>query len=189
MSLEITLARTDADIYQILELQRRNLKSNFDINNLPTDGFVTVHHTFELLKSMNDAAPHIIAKDEAKVVGYALTMLESFRTKIPVLVPMFEMFETLTYRAKPLTAFRYYVMGQICIDEAYRGIGIFDKMYRKHQEELSKRFDLCVTEVSERNRRSIRAHERVGFETIHTYEDAMDAWCVMVWDFTLGKSR
>lgn len=185
MNIQFAVAQTDDEIKQILDLQSRNLKSNFDSNNLPTDGFVTVHHNFELLKSMNDAAPHIIAKDEAKVVGYALTMLESFRTKIPVLLPMFEMFEKLTYREKPLTSFRHYVMGQICIDEAYRGIGIFDKMYLKHKEELSKRFDLCITEVSEKNPRSIRAHERVGFETIHTYKDATDVWCVMVLDYTI----
>jgi hypothetical protein len=32
-------------------------------------------------------------------------------------------------------------------------------------------YDLCVTEIATRNRVSVRAHARVGFETLSTYRD------------------
>ena len=63
-------------------------------------------------------------------------------------------------------------MGQICIADGYRGTGIFDGLYRTMGETYGDRFDLTVTEVADRNGRSLRAHARVGFERLLTYPDA-----------------
>jgi L-amino acid N-acyltransferase YncA len=74
-------------------------------------------------------------------------------------------------------------MGQICVDKAYRGKGVFELLYQKHREIFEKSYDFIVTEISTRNTRSLRAHEKVGFKTIHTYRDSMDEWNVVVWDW------
>ncbi len=74
-------------------------------------------------------------------------------------------------------------MGQICISEAFRGQGIFEKLYLKHKEIYSGKFDICLTEVSVRNKRSMKAHERVGFQTIHTFKDKTDDWNILLWDW------
>jgi hypothetical protein len=52
-------------------------------------------------------------------------------------------------------------------------------------EAYRNRYDFTVTEIAERNTRSIRAHERVGFRTLHTYHDerAAEVWRVVVLDF------
>ena len=60
-------------------------------------------------------------------------------------------------------AFRYILMGQVCVAKDYRGQGVFEGLYRKMQERMAPYFDLIVTEISERNARSLRAHEKVGF--------------------------
>ena len=80
---------------------------------------------------------------------------------------------------------QYYAMGQICVAEGYRGMGIFDGLYAKHKENLSARFELCVTEIAKRNTRSLAAHKRVGFEIIHEYYDTIypELWEVVAWDF------
>jgi ribosomal protein S18 acetylase RimI-like enzyme len=75
-------------------------------------------------------------------------------------------------------------MGQICIDKAFRGQGIFDKLYAGHKEIYSQNYDCIVTEVATRNTRSLRAHQRVGFNTIHKHTDETDDWEVMVWDWS-----
>ena len=73
-------------------------------------------------------------------------------------------------------------MGQICVAENYRGKGVFDSLYQKHKELNGSRYDLCVTSVSTRNNRSMRAHERIGFEIVHTFRDQTDEWNILVWN-------
>ena len=45
----------------------------------------------------------------------------------------------------------------ICIAAGFRGIGIFDGLYRAMAETYGDRFDFTVTEVAARNTRSLRA--------------------------------
>jgi ribosomal protein S18 acetylase RimI-like enzyme len=74
-------------------------------------------------------------------------------------------------------------MGQICVDKAYRGKGLVNMLYQKHREIYSSRFDFILTEISTANIRSIKAHEKLGFQSIHTYTDAMDEWRVVIWNW------
>jgi RimJ/RimL family protein N-acetyltransferase len=74
-------------------------------------------------------------------------------------------------------------MGQICVDKNYRGKGLVQELYNKHKEIYSTKYQLLITEVSTANIRSQKAHEKVGFTTIHTYKDAMDEWNVVVWEW------
>ncbi len=178
-------AENDQELRQILALQQINLPKNISQEESKDQGFVTVEHNFPLLSSMNQSAPQIIASAEGKVVGYALVMLESFSTKIPVLIPMFKMLSTLSYQGKSFEEYRFYVMGQVCVDKGYRGRGLFDGMYQEQRRQLSGEYDFVVTEVATRNTRSMRAHERVGFETIHIYTDADhgEEWAIILWNW------
>ena len=179
--VQATTITSDEEIRQVLDLQQQNLSTTVSAEQARREGFVTVKHSFDLLKKMNEAAPQIIAKDDDLVVGYALVMPESFKEMIPVLMPMFTMLQTISYREKPIRSF--YVMGQICVREGYRGHGIVDKLYAKHKELYQHQYKLCVTEVAERNQRSMKAHLRVGFQTIHTFTDVTDTWNILVWDW------
>jgi hypothetical protein len=182
-SITIKFAESDNELEQILSLQEINLSSNVLQENKKTNGFVTVKHDLSVLEKMNTAAPQIIAKNGDEVIAYALVMPKEFSSFIPVLIPMFEMFEKLPYKGKVLTSYSYYVMGQICIAKPYRGIGVFEKLYAQHKETYSKKFELCLTEVSSSNPRSMRAHEKVGFKTIHNFDDKTDNWNILVWDW------
>lgn len=179
----IKIAEAASELRQILSLQQVNHIQNLSPDEHQANGFVTVVHSFELLQKMNDNVPQIIASENGKVVGYALVMLKEFSSWIPVLRPMFDMFKELSYAQKPLDSYSYYVMGQICIAESHRGQGIFERLYQKHKEVYSKKFELCLTEVSVRNLRSMKAHEKVGFKTIHTFKDETDTWNILSWDW------
>lgn len=183
-NIEIGVAKSVHDLQQVLDLQARNHVSIVSDEVRNKEGFVTVKHTIELLTAMNNDAKQIIAHDGDQVVGYALVMLESFQKMIPVLVPMFNMFKEILYKGRPISTYSYYVMGQICVAEDYRGQGIVDKLYAKHRELYSKKFDCCLTEVSTSNGRSMKAHERVGFKTVHTFTDATDEWNILLWNWT-----
>ena len=182
--LAATITTSNDDLRQILELQQHNLIRNLTKDEMKAEGFVTISHSLEMLQQMHNMAPSIIIKDDDRIVAYALTMLRAFSTLVPVLEPMFEKFESLQWNEQPLNKLSYYVMGQICVDKAYRGQGLFDALYQKHKEVYSTQFDLLVTEIATRNHRSINAHKRVGFQTINTFRDETDEWNVVAWDWS-----
>ena len=183
MSLRYCTATTDEELAQILTLQQANHASSLSEADAARDGFVTVMHSFEMIKKMNQAAPQIIAKDDDAVIGYALVMLRSFSDMIPVLQPMFDRLSAIMFNDKKITDHSFYVMGQICVSESYRGKGVFDSLYGMHKTLNGSKYDLCVTSVSTRNGRSMRAHERVGFEIVNTFRDRTDEWNILVWNF------
>lgn len=182
-SLQATTVTSTKELEQILSLQRDNLIASVTAQEMKEQGFVTVSHTFEMLQQMHNLAPSIIIKDGDNVVAYALVMLREFRNLIPALEPMFDNFDQVEWNGKPLKDQSFYVMGQICVDKAYRGQGLFDKLYQAHKEFYSPRFDILATEIATRNHRSLRAHERVGFKTISIHRDELDEWAVVVWDW------
>jgi len=174
-------ANTEADLLGILELQSENHLEQ--ISSLD-EGFVTVKHDLHLLKKMNDLAPHVIAKNGEKVVAYVLAMTQASKEDVPVLVPMFEQFNALTYRGKPLPLWNYLVVGQVCVGKNFRGQGIFEKMYAYYKNIYEKEFDFAVTEIAINNPRSIRAHQKLGFEEILRFTDALPLdWSIVLWDW------
>ncbi|GAB3022646.1 GNAT family N-acetyltransferase [Spirosoma pulveris] len=187
--LTITTVQSAADVQGILNLQQANLRKNVPLDVQLAQGFVTVEHDPAVLTRMNQAAPSIIAKDGDKVVGYALTMLPEFGSDIPELLPLFALIDSLTYQGKPLSAFPWYVMGQVCVADGYRGQRVFDRMYQHHRDVYGERFRLLITDISANNTRSLKAHSRVGFERIHEFHDSAigETWVVVIWDWqTLG---
>lgn len=177
------LAQSITDLQHILLLQQQNLVKNISADVRQREGFVTVEHNLDLLQKMNDAAPQVIARAQNRVVGYALTMLDAFKDMIPVLTPMCNLFRQIDYRGKKVSDYPFYIMGQVCVAEDFRGQGVFEQLYQKHRDTYSGQYDLLLTEISTSNARSMRAHQKVGFQTIHTFRDATDEWNIVVWDW------
>jgi GNAT superfamily N-acetyltransferase len=166
------LVESDTDLEEILALQRQNLEAALQDRR---DGFVTVEHTLPILQAMHAIMPSVVARADGHVVAYALSMPRETRSLLPILAPMFERLDAL------LPAERFYVMGQVCVAPSHRGTGVFDALFRTHRERYAGRFDCLVTEIAVRNTRSMRAHERVGFELLERYRDATDDWALVRW--------
>ena len=166
-----------------ISLQKKNLKQNISPEEKDAEGFVTMVFTMPMLQQFHELAPSIIIKDDSTVVAYAIVLLQQGRKAYPGLEPMFVNFEKLTWKSKPLYDYKFYAMGQICIDKAYRSKGLFDMLYQKHKEIYKEQFDFIITEISASNFRSLKAHKRIGFEIINTFRDAMDEWNVALWDW------
>ena len=178
-----SLVKSPDELLQILTLQKQNLKDRVSQSEKNEQGFVTLEHTLPILEKMHAVAPSVIIKENDKVVAYALTELPECRHLVPELDPMFELLNRLTWNDKPLESFRYYVMGQICVAKEFRGKGLFGALYLHHREVYQSRFDLFITQISLSNPRSIRAHEKVGFKTIHRHRDHKDDWLVVAWNW------
>ncbi len=184
--IAFTVVSTSEEVTQIVDLQSQNLSSALSPEIMASQGFLTVRHDPAVLQRMNAATPAVIAKDGGRVVGYALVMPREFAPEVPILLPMFDMLDGLSWKGIPLRDNpRWFVMGQICVAEGYRGMGVFDGMYLKMREVYKPEYDFTVTEVAERNTRSLRAHERVGFQNLHIYPDTTtgETWRTVVLEF------
>ena len=178
-----TEVTTDDEILQIHKMNQLYLRSNLSQQVQEEEGFVSWLYPVSLLQQMDNIAPSIIVKDDDKVIGYALVTpieVSSFHSDLQAMI---DNLETIDYKSKPLSSYSYYVMGQVCIDKEYRGKGIFSMLFQKHKEIYSDQYELLVTEISTKNLRSQKAHEKVGFTTIYTYTDAVDEWNVVAWDW------
>ncbi|WP_337043388.1 GNAT family N-acetyltransferase [Emticicia sp. 17c] len=184
-NLIITTVKTDDEVRGILALQQKNLKKNLSPAQIESQGFVTVEHEYDVLKAMNKAQPSVIAKHGEQVVGYCLAMLPKFRNDVPEIRSLFDTIDLIEFENKPLKTFNYVVMGQVCVGEGYRSIGLFDKMYELLRQELSGQYDMCITDISSRNLRSQKAHARIGFRLIKDFHDTElnEIWRVVLWDW------
>ena len=179
--ITIETVKKNEELEAILELQAKNLPQNLSETEKLSEGFVTVYHTFSLLKKMNTCQAHFIAKDDKQIVGYALCMPPKFQNDIEILKPMFREINGVFRTSISLSKVKsYIVMGQICIAKTHRGQGLFRKLYRAMQTELKFKYDAIITEVDVKNKRSLLAHYAVGFEDMSTYTSGGQQWKLII---------
>ncbi|HEV8580514.1 MAG TPA: GNAT family N-acetyltransferase [Thermoanaerobaculia bacterium] len=183
MDIVFGVASTDEHFEQILQLQKRNLFSSISEDEQARQGFVFAEHTIPLLKMMAAHLPQVTAASNGRVIGYNLAMPVSMKNEMPRLMPMFAAFERSQYKGRPLTAYNFMVGGQICVDKDFRGQGLLRRLYHETRNRLPPAYQLCVTEVSARNNVSLRAHQKMGFEVVSTYQDGKELWYVVAWNF------
>ena len=176
-------ATTEKHLGAILKLQQANLPKNISAKEAQQQGFVTVEHNIEILRAMNAQYGHQIALIDDELAAYALVMLRDFSRSVPVLWPFFERLEHLEWQGKKLSEMAYFVMGQLCVAKPFRGLGVSKGLYCHLGQRMKNDFQLMVTEVSSKNKPSIIAHEKAGFELIYQYhEDNDEYWDVLVRD-------
>lgn len=178
-------AETKNDLEQILSLQSLNIKKkgnvSFKNRNIDEeDGFVTVKHTLSMLYKMGNVYPHVVASDNESIQGYALVLLKELCSEVPVLIPMFDRLQALSFDGDTFNKLNYFIMGQICVSKAYRGQKVATQLYHTLSDQMSKDFDYMVTEVSEHNKPSMKMHLNVGFEIIDTYRTADEEWNILI---------
>ncbi len=180
----ISTAHSQEDLSNILKLQSENLLTVLTDEEKEKEGFLTVVHTLEDLARLNDFEKHVVAKAAGSIVAYVLAMTKASRGDIPVLVPMFDIFDQTNYNGKPIASYDYIVVGQVCVDKEFRGQGLFDRNYAFYKETYSGKYELAVTEIAAKNTRSLKAHQRVGFREIcsHTASNGVE-WIIVVWDW------
>lgn len=181
--MHATIVTTDKELHEIVQLSQTNNKENTSADEKISQGFISWQYSFELLKQMHALHPSVIVKDGETMAGYALVALKEAGRFHKDLATLISNLENIDYNKKKLRDYNYYVMGQVCVDKAYRGKGVFDLLYQHHKKLFQNKFDFVVTEISAKNARSIRAHEKVGFKEIYRYKDVVDDWSIVTWDW------
>lgn len=183
--IEITRVSSQKDLEGILKLQQKNLRKNLSPETAATQGFLTLEHSMDVLAKMNEAEPSVIALEDGEVVGYSLVMLPSFKDEIPLLGDLFKAIEALTYEGRPISPESYVVVGQLCIGFEQRGQGLVERLYGHFRESLQDKYEYLITDISSKNPRSLKAHQKTGFKAIHTFYDSFtdEDWNIVLWDW------
>ncbi|MDA1269503.1 MAG: GNAT family N-acetyltransferase [Bacteroidetes bacterium] len=181
--VHLCLSQSSADLEGILALQRENLLPALSEEEKAEQGFVTITHTMEQLERMQAIASHVIAKENEQVVGYILAMTLESRTVVPMMATLFDNFEKLQVAGKKVTSYQPMIVGQVCIGKSQRSTGLFEKLYGAYKAQYASTFDFVITSIALSNYRSMSAHQRIGFQFIHRFEDSIQPWSIVFWDW------
>jgi L-amino acid N-acyltransferase YncA len=186
--VSIKLAQEVSELEGILALQRRNLKRCLSESEAEEQGFLIAEYDLVYLQQMQAQRPSVVAVDDGRVVGYALVVTQEVRKGLPFISDLFDEIDRISYRGALLAGTDYVVVGQLCVDKDYRGQGLVDRLYGCFRASLDDRYHCGVTDIARANRRSLKAHQKVGFEVIHAIEYEGLTWDVVLWDWSeLGR--
>jgi ribosomal protein S18 acetylase RimI-like enzyme len=180
----LKLVETEQELLGLKQLQTNNLRRLIGEEEAMKEGFVTSEYTIELLQQMHEVHPSIIVKEGEEVVGYTIVTNKVVYGAHPELDHLFNTLDATEYKGVPLKNSNYIMIGQVCVAKAHRGQGWVPKMYAYYKKLHSKEYTYLVTDISQANKRSIRMHQKIGFETIGVIEQVGTGWDIVLWDWT-----
>lgn len=183
MSVDIVRVSSDDELAGILSLHRENLLTNLSEETKQKEGYVTAEYNLQLLQTMHQLSPAVIAKDGETVVGYVLVVTRQFYGKHALMDDLFNCVDNITYQGDKLRDVDYALCGQLCVGKSHRGLGLVQRMYEFYREELKTEYKYCITDVAEGNPRSLKAHIKTGFEVIERIDYEGVKFDVILWDW------
>jgi len=144
---------------------------------------VTAQYSPEFLAELHSHCPSVVAKVGDAVVGYVIAATRAINVKHKVLRAMYEAITT----HEAAEGFNFVLCGQLCVDKPFRGRGLAIDLYKWFRKELESEFDGVITDISVYNPRSLKAHHKVGFQTIGQMTFESSQWDLVMWDWRPKK--
>lgn len=145
------------DFSAILKLQSANYVGNLSVEERE-EGFLSAEFTPEQVAEMARDLGIIVASDSKSVVGYLCGFRCDFNHGSPVIAKMLEAFDHVPYESKPLSSYKTFIYGPVCIDRSHRRRGLLRGLYQALKKEVAGQFDVGVAFVARNNPHSLRAH-------------------------------
>ena len=172
-----------SDLLQIRGLNQNNLINNLSRKDELEYGFVTLNYNMELLKDVNKIQKSIVARDNDKIVGYAIVIDKTVYGLNKLFDDLIDRLSTISFNSKKLKNVNYALVGQLCIKKEYRGMGIVKKIYDFYKKEYSKKYQYLITDIDEKNKRSLSAHLKIGFQIISNFYWEESNWNIILWNW------
>ncbi len=167
---ELTFRRAETQDFDLMvELQNQNLATRLSEEE-KQQGFLSGSFTQAQFSNLNDDIAVIVGLDESKLVGFLCASSIEFNQDFRLPAAMIARFQHVSYKGQVLSNYKSVVAGPVCVDRNYRGKGIFESMYEHLIQTVPAKYNLIAALVSTINPRSIRAHEKVGLETVDTFD-------------------
>jgi ribosomal protein S18 acetylase RimI-like enzyme len=179
----IKQVETAQELKDLKALQNANLRRLIGEEEAMKEGFVTSEYSIELLQKMHEEHPSIIAKEGDEVVGYVIVTTKSVLGEHEEIDHLFATVDNLPFNGQLLKESKYILVGQLCVGKSHRGQGLVQSMYTYYKEIFSQQYQYLVTDISQANPRSIKAHKKSGFETIGVIEQVGTGWDIVLWNW------
>ena len=108
-----------ADYSEILRLNETNFIDNLSRAER-ADGFLSAIFTAGQIAAMAEDLGILIALVDGKIAGFLCAFRSDFDHGSAVVSEMLGSYERMRFEGKPLSVYRSYVYGPVCIDRAYR---------------------------------------------------------------------
>src|SRR5690554_131764 len=162
---------TSNDINGILSLQEKYLYRNLSKEERKK-GFVTTPFTITQIEEIIAQRGMFVGSDECNVVvAYAFAGSWKYFEQWEIFNYIVSRFPQLSYKGGEITTENSFQYGPVCIDEQYRGTGLFNKLFEEMRIELLKRYPISITFINKINTISEIAHtKKLGWEIIDEFE-------------------
>ena len=155
-AIEYRRARPE-DYPEILELQSANFIANLTEKERQ-QGFLSAQFTAGQAARIAEDLGTTVAVVNGRVAGFLCAFRQEFDTGSPVIAKMLNSFNCLSFEGKPLSSFRNYIYGPVCIGREFRGRGLLRGLYEAQKRDLAGQFEIGVAFVSRDNLHSLSAH-------------------------------
>jgi hypothetical protein len=146
-----------ADYARILRLQSDNYFANLSEAERK-EGFLSAQFSGEQTAQIAEDLGTTVAIVGDQVAGFLCAFRKDFETGSPVIARMLQSYDRLTFEGRPLSAFKSYIYGPVCIGREYRGRGLLRGLYEAQKKDLAGQFEIGVAFVSRSNPHSLSAH-------------------------------
>jgi predicted GNAT superfamily acetyltransferase len=145
------------DYPEILDLQSANFIANLTAEER-NQGFLSAQFTPEQIARIAEDLGTTVAVVDGQVAGFLCAFRKEFETGSPVIAKMLEAYDRLNLEERPLSAFKSYIYGPVCIGREYRRRGLLRGLYDAQKRDLAGQFEIGVAFVSRNNLHSLSAH-------------------------------
>ncbi|WP_395006064.1 hypothetical protein [Undibacterium sp.] len=165
-----------SDISGILTLQSRNLLSNLSEAE-QKNGFVTTAFTVAQIEALLDYGGVFVALETSaddqteSVIGYAFAGTWAYFAQWPIFPFMLARMPTLHFEGRAITEANSFQYGPVCVDAAYRGLGVFPRLFEVMRLGMCARYPIGITFINRLNPHSYHAHtKKLGMTVIDEFE-------------------
>lgn len=144
------------DIPGVLALLKANHVDNVTDKS---QGFVTTNMTEQQMTALIEQENGVtIVKVGDKIVAFALAASWEFWSEWPFFAYMIQELPKFSFEGQQFTTENSYQYGPVCVDQAYRGNGIFEKVFFASLASMRDRYPIMATFINQINPRSYAAH-------------------------------
>lgn len=167
----VTFRKADpSDFPKILALQKDNLLRNLE-PQAQQDGFLSIEYSHDQIVQLNKELGIFIAIDSGNLSGYLIAQTLDFALQSPMISSMVRRFPDVLYISRPLSGYRTFIYGPICIDKRSRGQGVLEGLFEIMLQIFKGQYDIGVAFVSEQNPRSLHAHQdKLDMKVVDEFE-------------------
>lgn len=135
---------------------------------------------------------HVAVDDQNAVVGFIVVappQCTAHTALPPIVAKMVALADTLDYHGRRVSSYRYALRGPVCIDERYRGRGLYEAFNAGTNAAYEDTYEIGILFVSTHNPRSLRTTTtKLKATPLATFSVDGASYVFLAYDFSGSKT-